>query len=146
MIKSTAFDHEGFIPSKYTCEGDNINPPLDIFGIPEETKTMVLMIEDPDAPKGVFDHWLVWNILPMETIAENSIPGVVGTNGFGTTQYLGPCPPTGIHRYFFKLYALDKALNLPEGANKIELLEAMNGHILTMNEYMGRYQKKINSK
>ena len=143
MIKSTAFDHEGFIPSKYTCEGDNINPPLEISGIPEETKSLVLIVEDPDAPKGVFDHWLVWNIPPMEMIAENSIPGVVGSNNFGATQYLGPCPPSGIHSYFFKFYALNKVLDLPEGANKIELLEAMNGSILTMNEYMGRYQKKI---
>ena len=142
-IKSSAFDHESFIPAKYTCEGDNVNPPLEISGIPEEAKTLVLMVEDPDAPRGVFDHWIVWNIQPGTSIAENSIPGVQGENSFGILGYRGPCPPLGTHRYFFKVYALNTKLDLPAGTKKIQLLEAMKDHILTRSEFMGQYQKHL---
>ena len=100
-----------------------------------------MIIEDPDAPQGIFDHWVVWNIEPVEKIQENSVPGVQGKNGFGKVEYDGPCPPWGIHRYLFKVYALDTKLDLDEGAEKKQLLEAMQGHILTMNEVMGRYRK-----
>jgi Raf kinase inhibitor-like YbhB/YbcL family protein len=144
IINSPAFDNEGYIPAKYTCEGENVNPPLEISGVPEKTETFVLMIEDLDVQQGVFDHWIVWNIQPVKTIAENSVPGVQGRNSFGSAQYGGPCPPAGTHRYYFKLYALDTTLNLPEGSKKIQLLEAMKDHILEMNEFVGRY-KKISS-
>ena len=142
-IKSSAFDHESFIPAKYTCEGENVNPPLEISGIPDEAKTLVLMVEDPDAPRGVFDHWIVWNIQPGTSIAENSIPGVQGENSFGILGYRGPCPPLGTHRYFFKVYALNTKLDLPAGTKKIQLLEAMKDHILTRSEFMGQYQKHL---
>ena len=140
-ISTTAFDNENFISSKYSCEGKSINPPLEISGIPKEAKTLALIIEDPDAPQGIFDHWVVWNIEPVEKIQENSVPGVQGRNSFGKVEYDGPCPPWGIHRYLFKVYALDTKLDLDEGAEKKQLLEAMQGHILTMNEVMGRYRK-----
>ena len=144
IISSSAFDNGGYIPAKYTCEGENINPPLDISGAPEKTETFALIVEDPDAPRGIFDHWIVWNIQPGKMIAENTVPGIQGKNSFGSAQYGGPCPPAGTHRYYFKLYALDTTLDLPEGSAKPVLLEAMKDHILEMNEFIGRY-KKISS-
>jgi Raf kinase inhibitor-like YbhB/YbcL family protein len=145
IISSPAFGSDGYIPAKYTCEGENINPPLEVSGAPEEAETLVLIMEDPDVQQGVFDHWIVWNIQPLKMIAENSIPGVQGRNSFGSTQYEGPCPPSGTHRYYFKLYALDTTLDLPEGSKKIQLLEAMKGHILAINELIGRYKKNSSS-
>ena len=142
QVQSVAFSHNGHIPPKYTCEGENINPPLEISDIPEETKSLALIMEDPDAPRGIFDHWIVWNIPPNEAIAEGSIPGISGTNSFGKTGYGGPCPPTGSHRYFFKVFALDAELELTAGANKNELLKAMEGHIIAQAELMGLYQKR----
>ena len=140
-IYSTAFSHNGHIPSEYTCEGKNINPPIEVNNIPEDTKTLALIVEDPDAPRGVFDHWLVWNIPPHETIAEQKNPGISGTNSFGQMGYGGPCPPSGAHRYYFKVYALDTKLDLLAGADKKELLKMMQDHILAEGELMGYYQK-----
>ena len=111
VISSPAFENDGDIPSKYTCDGEEINPPLKIANIPGEAKTLALIVEDPDASKGVFDHWLVWNIEPTGNIAEDSVPGTVGINSFGNTGYGGPCPPSGSHRYYFRLFALDSNLN-----------------------------------
>lgn len=141
-ISSPAFNHEESIPSRYTCEGENISPAIHISGIPKEAKSLALIVEDPDATHGVFDHWIMWNIPPEEVIPEKSIPGVPGKNGYGKMQYNGPCPPSGTHRYYFKVYALDSNLNLRAGANKQTLQEAMKGHILTEGELMGVYQKK----
>jgi Raf kinase inhibitor-like YbhB/YbcL family protein len=138
---STVFSHNGHIPSKYTCEGENINPPLKVENIPDATKTLALIVEDPDAAKGVFDHWILWNISPDEAIAEGSKPGISGTNSFGKTGYGGPCPPSGEHRYFFRVYALDDVLGLLAGSKKEELLDAMKGHVLASAELMGVYQK-----
>ena len=138
---STVFSHNGHIPPQYTCEGKNINPPLKVEDIPDGTKTLALIVEDPDAPRGVFDHWIVWNISPNEAIAEGSNPGINGTNGFGKTGYGGPSPPSGVHRYFFRVFALDDQLDLLAGAKKEELLDAMKGHILASAELMGLYQK-----
>src|ERR1044072_9586498 len=107
-VTSNAFSQGGQIPKKYTCEGENVNPSLRIGDYPEETKSLVIIVEDPDAPSGLFTHWLVWNITPNEAIAENYIPGINGRNSFGKTGYGGPCPPSGSHRYYFKVYALDK--------------------------------------
>ena len=144
-VISTVFSHNGHIPSEYTCDGRNINPPLEVTNIPEGTKTLALIMEDPDAPRGTFDHWLVWNISPNDAIAEQSNPGISGTNDFGKTGYGGPCPPSGVHRYFFKIYALDTKLDLLAGADKQALLEAMTDHILAEGTIMGHYQKKKTS-
>src|SRR6187401_2745228 len=123
-ISSTSFQHEGIIPPKYTCDGEGINPSLLIDRLPEETKTLAIIMEDPDAPKGTFDHWLLWNISPISEIKENSIPGISGINGAGKTGYFGPCPPSGTHRYYFHVFALDATLDLKAGANKKILEQA----------------------
>src|SRR5688500_8582322 len=131
----------GHIPKKYTCEGEDINPPLKVSGFPEETKTLAIIVEDPDAPNGTFDHWLVWNIPPNEPIAENSIPGISGRNSFGKTGYGGPCPPSGSHRYYFKIFALDTSLDLLAGSDKKTLHEAMLNQVLASGELMAHYKK-----
>ena len=141
-VRSGAFSHGGHIPPRYTCEGENINPPLEISGLPETTKTLALIVEDPDAPRGTYDHWVTWNIPPNEAIAENSKPGVTGRNSFGNNGYGGPCPPNGSHRYFFKVYALDTELNLAAGADKRTLEQAMKDHVLAKGELMAHYQKR----
>ena len=140
-ISSSAFKNEGKIPSKYTCDGDEINPPLKIEGLPDGTQTMAIIVEDPDAPKGTFDHWLVWNINPTSTIKEDSIPGISGRNGAGKTGYHGPCPPSGSHRYYFNVFALDTELDLPVGADKKTLQQAMEPHIIAKGTLMGRYER-----
>lgn len=141
-LRSTAFSHNGHIPVKYTCEGEDINPPLELTGIPDEAKSIALIVEDPDAPHGVFDHWIVWNISPSEAIAEKSNAGISGRNSFGKIGYGGPCPPSGVHRYFFRAYALDSQIDLLGGAGKQDLLDAMKGHIIGTAELMGQYSKK----
>jgi Raf kinase inhibitor-like YbhB/YbcL family protein len=141
QLHSSVFAHNGHIPPVYTCEGDNINPPLELSNIPHETQVLALIVEDPDAPRGVFDHWIAWNIQPNEAIAERSNPGISGTNSFGKTGYGGPCPPSGTHRYFFKIYALDCTLDIPAGSDKKTLLEAMKGHVLAETVLMGQYKK-----
>lgn len=140
-VQSTAFSHGGHIPKKYSCEGDDINPPLEISGYPRETKTLALIVDDPDAPRGIFDHWIAWNIEPNEAIAENANVGTSGRNDFGKIGYGGPCPPSGSHRYYFKVYALDTSLQLPSESGKKELEQAMQGHILASGELMGHYKK-----
>lgn len=140
-ITSSVFKHHALIPAKYTCQGDNINPPLSIADIPEGTQTLALINDDPDAPMGTWDHWVLFNIEPVKKIAENTAPGTQGKNSWGRHEYGGPCPPSGTHRYFFKLYALDSLLELPEGATKHEVEEAMEGHILAQAELIGLYKK-----
>lgn len=158
-LSSPAFTQNSPIPSKYTCDGENINPPLEIIDLPTGTKSLVLIIDDPDIPaeikkmRGieVFDHWVVYNINPTTTkIAENSLLGAVGNGTFGKNsrgenKYSGPCPPSQYlpkeHRYFLKLYALDKMLDLAEGATKLEVETAMKGHILAQAELIGRYER-----
>ncbi len=137
-----AFSQNGHIPPHYTCEGKNINPPLIVKNISEKTKTLALIVEDPDAPGGTFDHWICWNISPNIAISEGSDPGISGTNSFGNTGYGGPCPPSGEHRYYFKVFALDTRLDLLAGSKKQELLDAMKGHVLASAELMGFYQKR----
>ena len=142
-LTSPAFANNGDIPSKYTCQGLGINPSLTIGDLPMGTVSLALIVDDPDAPKGGFDHWVVWNIPPTtSTIDENSKPGTEGKNGAGETAYKGPCPPNGKHHYHFRIYALDAKLKLPDGANKAQLLAAMNGHILGRGELIGLYQKQ----
>lgn len=144
ILKSEAFDHNSEIPSLYTCDGENINPPLQIEGVPEGTLSLVLIVDDPDAPSGTFTHWVMWNI-PADTmfIEEDSVAeGSIGMTTSGTKGYRGPCPPTGAHRYFFKLYALDSKLSLPEGVERDVLEEAMKGHVLAETHIMGLYRRE----
>lgn len=141
-ITSIAFVHEGTIPTTYTCDGRNINPPLQISGIPAGTESLALIVEDPDAPSGIWVHWVLWNIPPTEEIRENSIPGVQGINERGLWDYSGPCPPLlEEHRYFFLLYALNTTLGLPPTASKAELKNAMEGHVLAKAGLIGKYQR-----
>ena len=144
-ITSSAFKHKSKIPSKYTCDGENINPPLQIADVPSAAKSLVLISDDPDAPMGTWVHWTAWNISPeSKEIAENSAPigAVEVMTSFGDKGYGGPCPPSGTHRYFFKLYALDKALDLPPSAKASDIEKAMTGHILDKTELIGLYQRK----
>ena len=143
-ITSSAFHEGGNIPSKFTCDGSDTSPPLQITGIPSEAKSLALIADDPDAPGGLFIHWLVWNIPPQtNSIAEGSAPkGVHGTNDFGKSGYRGPCPPPGTHRYSFKIFALDRELDLPSGAKRSQVDAAMKGHVIAQGELMGRFARK----
>jgi Raf kinase inhibitor-like YbhB/YbcL family protein len=143
-ITSSAFQDGGNIPSKFTCDGSDTSPPMQITGVPAGAKTLVLIADDPDAPGGLFTHWLVWNIPPQtNSIAEASAPkGVHGTNDFGKSGYGGPCPPSGKHRYSFKVFALDRELALPSGAKRGQVDAAMKGHVIAQGELMGRYARK----
>ncbi|MGZ3864507.1 MAG: YbhB/YbcL family Raf kinase inhibitor-like protein [Bacteroidia bacterium] len=140
-VKSPAFEHNGHIPEKYTCEGQNINPAISVTDIPKGTESLALIMDDPDAPKGTFDHWIMWNISPQGEINENGAPGVQGKNGRGENKYTGPCPPSGNHHYHFKIYALDTKLDIPALTNKNGLLKAMTGHIIASGELIGVYKK-----
>lgn len=140
-VSSAAFRHEGKIPIEFTCEGAGTNPPLDIEDIPAGTKSLALIMDDPDAPKGTFVHWVVWNIRPQPKIIANSDPGETGKNSLGENRYTGPCPPSGTHRYFFKVYALDTRLTLGTNADKKKLEEAVSGHVLAYGELMGMYSR-----
>ncbi|MBW2040217.1 MAG: YbhB/YbcL family Raf kinase inhibitor-like protein [Deltaproteobacteria bacterium] len=147
-LTSSAFQHGGKVPVKYTCDGENINPPLTISDVPSGTKSLVLIMDDLDVPKylradGMWDHWVVFNIpASLSDIKEGEEPD--GTHGIGTSgnlKYNGPCPPDREHRYFFKLYALDTELDLTEKATKKQVEKAMEGHILAETELMGRYER-----
>jgi Raf kinase inhibitor-like YbhB/YbcL family protein len=145
QIRSTAFVTNGYIPARYTCDGTDINPPLEIADVPAGTKSLALIVDDPDAPVGMWVHWVVWNIDPAtREIAEDSVPSGAGQgkNDWKRNNYGGPCPPSGVHRYFFKLYALDVKLNLGSGATKTELEKAMHGHILANAELIGLYKRR----
>jgi len=141
QVTSPMFRNNEPIPVKYTCEGDNVNPPLDIKNIPIDTKSLALIMDDPDAPKGTFDHWIMWNIEPDGVISQNTSPGKEGRNGRGENKYTGPCPPSGTHHYHFKVYALDTKLDLEAGADKKTLEAAMKGHILAEGKLVGTYKK-----
>lgn len=143
-ITSSAFQQGANIPSKFSCDGANTSPPLQISNVPPGVKSLVLIVDDPDAPSGLFTHWAVWNISPQtSTIPEGSTPkGAQGTNDFGKSGYGGPCPPSGAHRYYFKIFALDRDLDLPSGAKRSQLDAAMKGHVVAQGELMGRYARK----
>lgn len=145
-IISPAFGHNQEVPSIYTCDGENVNPPVTFSDIPKEAKSLVLIVDDPDAvSKKPWIHWVVFNIDPTTLeIAENSVPSgaIEGITDFGKPGWGGPCPPSGAHRYFFKLYALDTTLHLLDGAKKEEVEEAMNNHILSSAELIGVYKRK----
>ncbi len=143
MRIASEFDHEAMIPSKYTCDGEDVSPELEFSDIPQEAESLALVMDDPDAPSGTFDHWVVWNIPPeTEMVPEGKEPeGTQGSTGFGRRGYGGPCPPSGTHRYFFKLYALDSMLDLEEGSSKDELERVIEGHIIEKAVLMGRYSR-----
>ena len=144
-LTSPVFENNQLIPSKYACDGEDINPPLQISEVPEGAKSLVLIVDDPDAPMGTWDHWIVWNIDPdTGKIEEDSVPegAVEGLNDFRKHSYGGPCPPSGTHRYFFKLYALDTQLELDDSSRKKDVERAMKGHILDTAELIGLYQRQ----
>lgn len=148
-IESPAFHHGGSIPSLYTCDGRDISPELIWRDVPSEAKSLVLFCEDPDAPRGLFVHWVVFNIPPSTLGLPQGVTGgelarlgaKQGCTDFGGIGYGGPCPPSGTHRYFFRLYALDTVLAFPEGSSRSQLLKAMEGHILSQAELMGTYHR-----
>lgn len=143
-LESPTFTNNTQIPAKYTCKGENISPPLLIKDVPEEAQSLVLMVEDPDAPMKTWLHWTVWNIDPKTTdIAEGTTPegSTQGLTDFGATGYGGPCPPSGTHRYLFKLMALDTVLDLTTGASLNDLKDATNGHILAESTLIGLSSK-----
>lgn len=146
-LTSPVFQPNGSIPKHYTCDGADVSPPLQWSGAPQETQAFVLVCDDPDAPNGTWDHWILFNIPANVTELEENIRKIRpissrnGTNSWSQLGYGGPCPPKGQHRYFFKLYALDAALALPEGATKAEVEAAMQGHILAQADLIGLYQR-----
>jgi len=143
-LTSSAFENNQWIPSKYTCDGEDINPHLEIGEVPEGAKSLVLIVDDPDAPMGTWVHWVVWNIEPsISLIKEGSVPegGMEGLNNFGKHSYGGPCPPSGMHHYHFKLYSLDTRLELSSSSKKEDIEKAMEGHILDWAELIGLYQR-----
>ena len=140
-IISPEFENNGFIPKEFTCQGVDINPTLVIEDIHKEAKSLSLIMDDPDAPMGTWIHWVIFDIPVINRIEKNTIPGRQGINDFGRKNYGGPCPPSGTHRYFFKIYALDKKLNLEEGIHKKDLESAMQGHILAQAQLLGLYKK-----
>lgn len=143
-ITSTEFGNNQKIPEKFTCDGKDKSPPLKMSQVPGEARSLALIVDDPDAPNGCWIHWLLWNIDPKTPeIKEGTAPegATQGTNDFGKTGYGGPCPPSGEHRYFFKLYALDVTFSLGSSAKKDELEKAMEGHILEQAELIGTYSR-----
>ena len=149
-LTSTAFSEGGMIPAQYTCNGPDISPPLNWEDVPEQTKSLALIADDPDAPVGTWVHWVLYNLpadthelqedLPKTKVLPNG--AMQGTNDFRKIGYGGPCPPGGTHRYFFKLYALDELVDLNPGARKKDLLDAMKGHILAECQLMGKFSRR----
>lgn len=153
-IKSGAFESNGEIPKKFTCQGEDVSPPLSWSGVPSGAKSLALICDDPDAPPGTWVHWVLYDLPTSLKGLEEGVPkkeslpngakhGLCwGVDQFDRTGYYGPCPPPGsYHRYYFKLYALDRAIGIPPGATKPQVLEAMEGHILAQAELMGRFKR-----
>lgn len=140
-ILSTEFNNNEMIPAKFTCQGEDINPALAIEDIPDEAESLALIVDDPDAPMGTWVHWVVFNIPILSEIEEDSIPGEQAMNSFGKEDYGGPCPPSGTHRYFFKIYALDTELDPEQISDKESLQDAMESHILDEAQLIGLYKK-----
>ncbi len=149
-LKSGAFQPSGLIPAKYTCDGEDISPPLNWSDPPSGTESFALISDDPDAPVGTWVHWVIWNIPASARALDEDVPKTAslrngakqGTTDFRRIGYGGPCPPSGTHRYFFKLYALDTTLNLPSSTTKKDLEKAMQAHIVGQAELMGKYQRR----
>ena len=150
IITSPAFKEGSMIPAKYTCDAQDISPPLEWNKVPAGTKSLALICDDPDAVVGTWVHWVVYNIPPDASKLDENIKGekefsngmIQGSNDWPRIGYGGPCPPSGTHRYFFKLYALDTLLDLKPGATKAQVLKAMNGHVLAEAQLMGRYKRQ----
>jgi Raf kinase inhibitor-like YbhB/YbcL family protein len=148
-LTSPDFGEGGNIPERFTCDGKDISPTLKIDGIPKGAKSLVLIVDDPDAPGGNFTHWLIWNIVPdLTEIVANKLPAhaVQGVNDFGKSKYSGPCPPAGVHRYYFRLYALDTTLTLPQTSKRKVVDSAIKGHIVADATLMGRYARKSSNR
>ena len=144
-ISSPVFENNGYMPDRYTCDGKDINPPLLIENVPAKAKSLALIVDDPDAPRGVWVHWVLWNITPgTKEIKENSVPvgAIQGLNDFRKQNYGGPCPPSGTHRYVLKLYALDTLLSLGPNTTKADLENSMKGHIIEQNQIIGLYKRR----
>jgi Raf kinase inhibitor-like YbhB/YbcL family protein len=149
VVTSPAFNEGESIPALYTCTGDDLSPELAWSGAPENTRSFALIMDDPDAPGRTWVHWVVYNLpgdtagLPQGVASDNDLPGdaMQGRNSWRRNDYGGPCPPSGTHRYFFKLYALDTSLDLDPGASKEDVLGAMEGHVLAEGQLMGTYRK-----
>lgn len=149
-IRSRAFKPEGTIPQEYTCDGSNISPPIEWRGVPRNAESLVIIANDPDAPGGTFTHWAVFNIPPTHGGLDENQPreeilrigAQQAVNDTGNIGYGGPCPPQGVHRYFFNVYALDTSLGLPRGSTADAVHEAMKGHIIDQGELMVRYKKQ----
>jgi len=150
IVESSVFSNFQAIPPRYTCDGNDVSPPLRWKNIPDKTKSIAVVCDDPDAPMGTWVHWVCYDIAPTCDSLDENIPiadslprgGKQGMNDFGKFGYGGPCPPSGIHRYFFKVYALDIVLGLPAGKSKKELEKAMKGHIVGQGELVGKYSRK----
>jgi|ERR1051326_3040396 Raf kinase inhibitor-like YbhB/YbcL family protein len=153
-LTSGAFNNGGRIPEKYSKKGGNISPPLEWDGASSKAVSLALIVDDPDAPSGTFVHWLLYGIPPSLTSLKEEMPNTPelpsglrqGRNGFGDIGYGGPQPPSGVHRYFFHLYALDRQVDLPSGAGRSELERAIEGHIIDQSELMGRYEHNESSR
>ncbi|MEN8261835.1 MAG: YbhB/YbcL family Raf kinase inhibitor-like protein [Nitrospirota bacterium] len=144
-ISSPVSENNGRIPSKYTCDGTDVNPTLFIENVPADAKSLALIVDDPDAPMGTWVHWVLWDIDPGTVeIKENTLPKGArqGINDFRRNDYGGPCPPSGTHRYFFKLYALDSSLRLDPKSKKTDLEKAMKGHVIEESQIIGLYKRK----
>jgi len=149
-LSSTAFEEGEVIPTKYSCEGEDVSPPLTWNEPPVETQSLVLIVDDPDAPLGVFTHWILFDLPPdgrellEAALTEDQLPSgaIQGKNGLGEIGYTGPCPPPGsLHHYRFKLYALDQPLALKAGSSRTQVLSAMQGHVLAQGQLTGTYQR-----
>jgi Raf kinase inhibitor-like YbhB/YbcL family protein len=144
VLESSAFEQAQAIPSHYTCDGDDLSPPLSWANVPDEAQSLALLVDDPDAPRGVFTHWVAWGLdRGAGGLGEGEAPPGEGRNDFGTVGYRGPCPPAGHgpHRYVFHLYALERDLHLDSEAGKSELAQAIDGHVLTVAELVGTYER-----
>jgi Raf kinase inhibitor-like YbhB/YbcL family protein len=142
-ISSPAFEHEGDIPARFTCAGEDISPPLLFEDVPPEAVSLVLVMDDPDAPMGTWDHWVAYDIEPLAEVPEGiGSLGTAGTNSWGHTGYGGPCPPSGTHRYQFQLFALDRKIGWEEGADKTSVLEAIHEHVLAQASLLGFFSRE----
>jgi Raf kinase inhibitor-like YbhB/YbcL family protein len=144
-ISSPVFSEGSTIPIKYTCDGSNASPELNVSDVPDSAKSLVLIVDDPDAPGGTFSHWIVWNIdAKINSMSENKLPSgaIAGINDAGKNRYTGPCPPSGTHRYTFTIYALDITLNIPANSKRADLEKAMQGHIVDQGELVGKYARQ----
>jgi Raf kinase inhibitor-like YbhB/YbcL family protein len=149
-VTSTAFEEGGAIPTRYTCDGPDVSPPLSWSSVPDGTRSLALIADDPDAPSGTFVHWVIYNLppdmrrLPEDVPNRETLPSGArqGVNGAGSIGYMGPCPPSGAHRYFFKVYALDTELDLGRRATKEDLVSIMEEHVLAQGQLMGIYRRR----